>query len=201
MKKHTAVSLGNRTRFGLRDARRCPGVRRLRYESGRAPNQSGDRRYPCSQTRRGGIQLDEFCRFPRKAKAEALFGLLQHDAGRRGLPHAGRAVQQDMLRIGPAQTEARRARKPLTLPDDFRKPRGPRPVPGGGSVREMLRSLWRRSISLRDSRSTATLLPCCEARSPKYNPITMAKNRLIKPITLVNISNPSFNPLHRRLLY
>jgi len=74
----------------------------------------------------GGVHFHKG-RVQGKGRAAGLLGRLQHQAGGAGFANAGRAVDDHMLRVGPAEDGLQRP-DALTLAYDILKPGGPHPL-------------------------------------------------------------------------
>ncbi len=113
-KKHAAVCTRHRPWFGLRHALRAELTGAL---INRVVNAADERigNGALVKADAGGIHLDER-RIHRKRRAVGLFRRLQYQPRRARFSHAGRAVNQHMLRIGTAQNRFQAANAVL-LPD------------------------------------------------------------------------------------
>jgi len=84
---------------------------------------------PLVEADAGGVHLHKG-RVVGKGRAPGLLGRFQHQAGGAGFAHAGRAVDDHVLRIGPAQNGFQGA-DPLALPHDVLEPGRPHPLAEG----------------------------------------------------------------------
>ena len=120
-KQNAATGFGNKSRFRFGDTgfRQIPFGALIDGVVNRAQQRIGG--FPRIPAQGGSVHLHKGS-IRSEGRRRDLFGLFQHKAGRRGFAHAGRAVDDHMLRIRRGQFAQKRVDRPI-LTDDLPKSR------------------------------------------------------------------------------